>query len=116
MVISELITYLTGKISHDYYWGVLFDFTSNLSKLPTIDFLYGGYWFQMTAEDYALDIGNGIGAFCIEDYGTETDGIFGDAFMMNYYTVFDNANMKFGFAPLVNAHTIKPPGVKGTTP
>ena len=65
MVINQLSTYLTGKTHYDHYWGVTFDIKENLSNLPTIDFLYGGYWFQMTVENYTFDLGYGLGAFCL---------------------------------------------------
>ena len=43
-------------------------------------------------------------------------GIFGLPLLMNYYTVFDHANLKFGFVPLVNCYETKPPLVAGKTP
>ena len=36
--------------------------------------------------------------------------------MRNFYVVFDQANMKFGFSPLINAPEIKPAIVAGTIP
>lgn len=52
----------------------------------------------------------------IGDSGANDFGIFGDVFMRNFYVVFDHGNMKFGFAPLINAPEIKPAVISGTTP
>ena len=59
---------------------------------------------------------NGYGYILIDDSQDENFGIFGDVFMRNFYVVFDNGNLKFGFAPLINAPETKPALVAGTTP
>jgi len=50
------------------------------------------------------------------DGGYTNMGIFGLPLMMSYYTVFDHANLKFGFVPLVNCYETKPVLVAGDTP
>lgn len=32
-----------------------------ISEMPTIDFLYGGYWIQMSVDDYIFDNYDGTG-------------------------------------------------------
>jgi Eukaryotic aspartyl protease len=61
-------------------------------------------------------MGNGYGYILITDSQDNSFGILGDVFMRNFYVVFDNGNMKFGFAPLINAPETKPALVAGSTP
>ena len=44
----------------------------------------------------------------IVDSGKNTTAILGQVFMKNYYIVFDQLNMKYGFAPLVGSTNLKP--------
>ena len=61
-------------------------------------------------------MGNGYGYILIDDSQDANFGIFGDVFMRNFYVVFDHGNLKYGFAPLINAPETKPALVAGTTP
>lgn len=47
------------------------------------------------------------------DGGYTNMGIFGLPLLMNFYTVFDHANLRFGFTPLVNCYETKPALVAG---
>lgn len=46
-------------------WGTMF-YCSDKAKLPTISVRFGTYWLEMLADDYVVDFGNDICAFCIQ--------------------------------------------------
>lgn len=52
----------------------------------------------------------------IGDSGSDSVAILGQVFMRNFYVVFDQANMKFGFAPLIRSPKLKAAVVSGSTP
>ena len=71
---------------------------------------------QVSVLDYLQNYSPSFFTISIGDSRSNTFAILGDVFMRNFYVVFDQANMKFGFAPLVNAPQIKPPLVAGAIP
>lgn len=74
---------------------------SNLDKLPTIQFTLAGKDFDLEPEFYVLKIEEQGQTFCqlgmqaMDQLGL---WILGDPFLRKYYTVFDRANDRVGFA------------------
>ena len=80
---------------------------TDVPNLPTIDILYGGLWMEILVDDYVINFGNGVGAFCIDQTGGDNLANLGAAFMRNYYIILDQTQMKMGFTPLTGVATVK---------
>ncbi|CAM8934794.1 unnamed protein product [Rhodiola kirilowii] len=76
-----------------------------LSAMPTVSFTIGGKEFELTPEQYILEVGEGDVTQCISGF-TALDvppprgplWILGDVFMGQFHTVFDYRNLRVGFA------------------
>ena len=81
--------------------------------MPTIEFLYGGYWMQADPEDYMLRWNDYYWA-CIQDGGDDDYFILGSAFLRGFYSTHDHTNERFGFAP--HSDSLKAGPYAGTVP
>lgn len=79
---------------------------SNLSKLPNTTIVIGGINYVLTPNDYVLKITSGGSSQCTNGFmGMDVPEqlknalILGDLFISTYYTHFDYANNRVGFAP-----------------
>lgn len=93
----EKLTYY--EVDYYYGWGYLF-YCDDIERLPTMDLLIGGHWFEVSVDDYVVNFGSGTCAFCIQNSYYSWLAILGDALMRDYYIVHDQDNMRFGVAPL----------------
>ena len=55
-VILRNIVSQIDKVYEDDGWGYIFNCPADDSDLPSFEFLYGGYWFEVLPEDYLIDI------------------------------------------------------------
>ena len=70
-------------------------------SLPPINFVIGGKKFEMTANDYVVNVqGTCISGFQGLDIPDGPFFILGDIFLSKYYSVYDYGNKRVGFAPL----------------
>jgi len=78
---------------------------SNVDSLPTISFSVGGTELPLTPDIYVLKIVSSNGTQCIlgieSSWAVAPLWILGDPFLRAYYTVFDRANYRVGFAKAV---------------
>lgn len=83
-------------------------------KLPTISFLIGSYWFEMTSNDWIIET-NGECWACIGENPIDDYWILGDTFLRGYYSVHKHGKRpKFGFAPHAKSNKRKP--LRGSPP
>lgn len=70
-------------------------------SLPEITLTFGGREFVMEGKDYIVDLGGQcVSAFFGIELPPALNGLWivGDAFLRRYYTVYDLANDRVGFA------------------
>jgi cathepsin D len=77
---------------------------SGINHAPNITVVLGGKTFNMTPKDYTL-VFQGQCQLCVQGFDLPSNipfqWILGDSFMHGYYTHFDKANARLGFAPSV---------------
>uniref|UniRef100_A0A7I4YJX8 Peptidase A1 domain-containing protein n=1 Tax=Haemonchus contortus TaxID=6289 RepID=A0A7I4YJX8_HAECO len=78
---------------------------SAVPSYPTVFFKLGGYEFKLEGQHYILEQSHGKCYLAFQKNPSKDDGswTFGDAFMSNFYTVFDYANKSVGFAKPVQS-------------
>ena len=79
--------------------------------MPTISFLFGGYWLEMRPEDYILKE-DGQCWVCLDHNGSDDSWLLGDTFLRGFYSTHDYTNKKFGFAP--HATSLKSAPIAGS--
>ena len=70
-IYNLVITYLENCCDLTYYssqYGYVMP-TNDLIYLPTIDFLYGGYWMEVSVEDYMYSFSTTYSRIMIADSG-----------------------------------------------
>ncbi|XP_016061473.1 PREDICTED: napsin-A [Miniopterus natalensis] len=88
---------------------------SIISTLPPVSFNLGGAWFNLTSEDYVIQIARGGSRLCFLGFQAldvpPPAGplwILGDVFLRSYVAVFDRGNLKEGAR--VGLARARPPG------
>lgn len=110
-----ILSYLLGdgeEVEYDEYWGYIIS-DEKAKTMPSIFFLYGGYWMEMMAKDYLVDFDDGTHGFCIMET-TMNYWILGNAFMRGFYNVHNHETMQYGFAPIKGSTKSKV--IKGEVP
>ena len=73
---------------------------NKVPSLPSINFKIGGKKFQLTGNDYILN----VQGTCISGFqglnSEDTLWILGDIFLSKFYSVYDYGNKRVGFAPV----------------
>ncbi|XP_022379895.1 napsin-A [Enhydra lutris kenyoni] len=76
---------------------------SKIPTLPPVSFLLGGVWFNLTAQDYVIQIARGGVRLCLSGFQAldmpppaEPLWILGDVFLRTYVAVFDRGNLRGG--------------------
>ena len=98
--IRNQILNTVDNVESNESWSYTFP-CSESSKMPSFELLYGGYWMEVFAEDYIIDISTdgSTCALCLSGYDTINYWILGDAFMRGWYSIHDHTNLRMGFVP-----------------
>jgi hypothetical protein len=85
----------------------------DIPKLPQFDFLFGGYWLQVSVDDLVLNLD---GTNCVTLIAGVPDYVLlGNPLLRNFYTIYDMKNLRMGFAalPSYSSYTTKADPVPG---
>ncbi|ELW69127.1 Napsin-A [Tupaia chinensis] len=76
---------------------------SDIPKLPSVSFLLGGVWFNLTAQDYVIQVARAGVHLCLSGFQALDMPppvgplwILGDVFLGTYVTVFDRGDTNSG--------------------
>lgn len=69
-------------------------------KLPTIEFLIDGYWYEMPSYDYVIET-DGDCWLCLGENPIDNYWVLGDTFLRGYYSMhaYDGNKAKFALTP-----------------
>ena len=109
--IKDLIMPMIPDLTDASNWGYTFD-CGIRSSLPSFWLLYGDYWFEVTPEDYVVEVNvNNVCALCLYGRSSNDYWILGDAFMRGWYNIHDHTNERFGFIPFPDSPKTTPTAV-----
>ena len=116
-VIRNSILETMDIVYADTNWSYVFACPADYSTMPAFDFLFGGYWLNVLAEDYIIDVSTDGSwcSLCLSSADGFDEWILGDAFMRGWYNIHDHANTRIGFVPFTGSGKAAPEAV-GTTP
>ena len=90
-IIYNSILAQTSVSVEDPSWGDIY-WCSDIPNLPSFYLNFGGYWFEVKAEDYSIEVATDICAMCITAVEGYDEWILGDTFMRGWYNIHDHAN------------------------
>ncbi|KAH9362015.1 hypothetical protein HPB48_014954 [Haemaphysalis longicornis] len=101
--IERLNSYLRATETPTGEWRVK---CANIPKMPKIIFFIGGKQFTMTAEEYVIQLQTPkklkcFSGFAVSDTPTKKFWVLGQVFIGRFYTIFDRASDRLGFANAV---------------
>ncbi|XP_029160643.1 lysosomal aspartic protease-like [Nylanderia fulva] len=75
--------------------------TENSDNIPVINFIIGGKMFDLTSQDYLLQVSRNDNTTCRSGFirHSTTSWILGDIFIRRYYSVFNFEKGRMGFVP-----------------
>ena len=76
--------------------------------LPSFQLNLGGYWFEITPEDYLVELADNICAICMTGAETLDEWVLGSVLMRGYYNIHDHGNSRIGFIPYPGSHKSAP--------
>ena len=106
-IIYNSILAQTSVNVEDDGWGDIF-WCSDIPNLPSFYLNFGGYWFEVKAEDYSIEVATDICAMCITAVEGYDEWILGDTFMRGWYNIHDHANQRMGFIPFPDSDKVTP--------
>lgn len=93
--------------SWEYKWGLVAFDCEEVANLPTVSFLYGGYWYEVRPIDYAVATSSGqTCVFCIQG-ASVSKWVLGDAFMRGFYAIHDHTNNRQSLIPMDDGYGLK---------
>ena len=97
-------------------WGYEFSCDDyDASKLPSFEFLFGGYWFEILPEDYVVKFStfSNLCSLCLSGSSSSDYFILGDAFLRGWYSIHDHDKQRMGFIPHTDSN--KKEAIKATS-
>ena len=81
--------------------GFTFFKCNDIPKLPTMDLRFGDYWLEVSVDDIVANF-DGIDCAISLIESDRDYAILGNAFLRNFYVVYDQENQRMSFASLIS--------------